>query len=86
MAETKTKPTKVSVDKFIAGVENDIRRADAKTLLKVFKESTGWKAQMLGPTIIGFGLYPSQEHLAGHPELVSSTSFNRDRSRRRPST
>jgi hypothetical protein len=57
MADTKTKPTKVSVHKFIASVENDTRRADAKALLKVFTEATGWKAQMLGPTIIGFGLY-----------------------------
>jgi hypothetical protein len=57
MAETKTKPTKMSVSKFIAAVENDTRREDAKTLLKLFTEVTGWKSQMLGPTIIGFGLY-----------------------------
>ena len=57
MAETKTKPTKVSVRKFIAAVENDTRRQDARTLVKMFGEATGWKPQMLGPTIIGFGLY-----------------------------
>jgi len=57
MAETKTKPTKVNVSKFIAAVENDTRREDARTLLKLFEEATGWKSQMLGPTIIGFGLY-----------------------------
>ena len=57
MAEAKTKPTKVSVRKFIAAVENDTRRKDATTLLKVFEEATGWKSQMLGPTIVGFGLY-----------------------------
>jgi hypothetical protein len=50
MAETKTKPTRVSVDKFIAAVENDTRRADAKTLLKVFKES-----------VVGFS--PRKAHL-----------------------
>ena len=54
MADIKTKPTKASVAKFIAGVENDTRRADARTLLKVFKEATGWKPRMLGPTIVGF--------------------------------
>jgi Domain of unknown function (DU1801) len=57
MAEIKTKPTKVSVSSFIAAVENDTRREDAKTLLKLCQEATGWKPQMLGPTIIGFGLY-----------------------------
>jgi hypothetical protein len=57
MTENKTKPTKVSVTKFIAAVDNETRRADAKTLLKLFSKVTGWKAQMLGPTIIGFGLY-----------------------------
>lgn len=41
MAETTTKPTKASVAKFIAGIENDTRRADARTLLKVFEDSTG---------------------------------------------
>lgn len=57
MAETKTKPTKVSVKDFIAAVENDTRRADAQTLLKLFAKVTGWKAKMWGPTIVGFGAY-----------------------------
>jgi hypothetical protein len=57
MAENKTKPTKVSVSKFIAAVDNETRREDAKKLLKIFSAVTGWKAQMLGPTIVGFGLY-----------------------------
>lgn len=57
MAETKTKPTKVSVKDFIAAVDNDTRRADAQTLLKLFAKVTGWKAKMWGPTIVGFGAY-----------------------------
>ena len=57
VAETKTKPTKVSVKDFIAAVDNDTRRADAQTLLKLFAKVTGWKAKMWGPTIIGFGAY-----------------------------
>jgi hypothetical protein len=36
MAETKTKQTKASVRDFVAAVENDTRRADAKALLKLF--------------------------------------------------
>ena len=75
MAETKTKPTKVSVEKFIAGVENDTRRADARTLLKVFKEATGWEAQMWGPTIVGFGLY-HYKYETGHSGSACVTGFS----------
>lgn len=57
MADVKTKATKVSVTQFIAAVDNDTRRADASTLLKLFKKVTGWKAQMWGPSIVGFGAY-----------------------------
>ena len=75
MAETKTKPTKVSVDKFIAGVANDTRRHDAKTLRTLFEESTGWKAQMLGPTIIGFGRYHYQ-YDTGHSGAACVVGFS----------
>lgn len=57
MPENKTRPTKVSVEDFVAAVENDTRREDAEKLLKVFAKVTGWKPQMWGPTIIGFGKY-----------------------------
>lgn len=57
MAEAKTKPTKVSVKDFIAKVPNETRRKDAQVLLKVFGKVTGWKPQMWGPTIVGFGSY-----------------------------
>ena len=57
MAETKTKPTKVSVKDFIAKVPNETRRKDAEVLLKLFEKITGWKAKMWGPTIVGFGKY-----------------------------
>ena len=46
MAGQKTKVTKVSVKDFIAKVENETRRKDAVTLLKLFNKATGWKAQM----------------------------------------
>lgn len=65
MAENKTKPTAISVSDFIAAIENDTRREDAETLLKVFKKATGWKAQMWGPTIIGFGAY-AYTYESGH--------------------
>lgn len=55
MADNKTKPTAVSVDDFIAKIENDRRRTDALAALKIYKEITGLPPVMWGPSIIGFG-------------------------------
>ncbi len=59
MAEPKTKKTTASVTAFIDAVENETRRADAKAVLKLMKEVTGEKPAMWGPSIIGFGGYPT---------------------------
>ncbi len=75
MAETKTKPTKVNVEDFIAAVENDTRRADAQTLLKLFKKVTGWKAKMWGPTIVGFGAY-HYTYDSGHSGSICAVGFS----------
>jgi len=57
MAELKTKATTVSVEDFLAGVEHDGRREDAKALVELMEEVTGQKAVMWGSSIIGFGKY-----------------------------
>lgn len=57
MAENKTRPGKASVDKFIAGVENKRRQADALVLQELFGEVTGLEPKMWGPSIIGYGEY-----------------------------
>jgi Domain of unknown function (DU1801) len=75
MAETKTKPTKVSVRSFIAGIDNDTRRADALALQKLFAKVTGWKAQMWGPTIIGFGAY-HYTYDTGHSGSICAVGFS----------
>ena len=56
-AENKTMPTKVSVRDFVNSVENEIRRRDAKALMKIFKDVTGMSPQMWGPSLIGYGRY-----------------------------
>jgi hypothetical protein len=53
----KTAPTKVNPERFVRSVENDVRRADAEVLLRLFAKVSGWKPYMLGPTIVGFGHY-----------------------------
>ena len=57
MAENKTKPTKASVTKFIADLDNARRREDTQTALKLYEEVTRLPAVMWGPSIIGFGSY-----------------------------
>ena len=75
MAETKTKPTKISVREFIAGIQTDTRREDAKILLKLFAKATGWKAQMWGPAIIGFGAY-HYTYDTGHSGSICAVGFS----------
>lgn len=65
MPEAKTKPTKVSVAKFIASVPDERRRAEARTMLKVMKAATGKRAVMWGPSIIGYGSY-NYKYASGH--------------------
>ncbi len=65
MADQKTKPTRVSVTKFIASVPDDRRRAEARTLLKVFKAATGKRPRMWGPSIVGYGSY-HYKYKSGH--------------------
>ncbi len=57
MYEQKTKETDNDVIEFIENVESQKKRADTYTLLDIFKEATGFKAKMWGPSIIGFGSY-----------------------------
>jgi hypothetical protein len=57
MAENKTTATRLSVAKFIAGIPDEDRRAECRTLLKLFKTTTGKPAVMWGPSIVGFGKY-----------------------------
>jgi hypothetical protein len=57
MAENKTKPTSVSVAAFINALPDEVKRTDAKALLKIMQNATGEKPKMWGPSIIGFGSY-----------------------------
>ena len=57
MAELKTKPTKVSVEKFLNAIKEPGRREDCFTVAKLMEEVTGEKPQMWGTSIVGFGSY-----------------------------
>ncbi|SFS21648.1 DUF1801 domain-containing protein [Yoonia litorea] len=57
MAENKTQATDQSVTAFIAAVDHPTRRQDAATLDDLFRRVTGFKPQMWGPSLIGYGKY-----------------------------
>jgi len=59
MPEPKTQRTNASVAAFIAAIENEQRRKDAKAVDKLMREITGEKPAMWGPSIIGYGEYQS---------------------------
>lgn len=60
MAEPKTQKTKASVAQFIAAVEDEGRRMDAKVIDKMMREISGEKPAMWGPSIIGYGAYQTK--------------------------
>ena len=54
MSENKTKPTDVSVDKFLSAV-SEKRKLEARKLIALMQNISGSKPVMWGPSIIGFG-------------------------------
>lgn len=56
-SENKTRPGEADVAAFVAAVKHDVRRKDAEVLLELFARVTGWKAQMWGAAIVGYGRY-----------------------------
>jgi hypothetical protein len=57
MADSKTKPTQVSVAAYLDAITDEAKRADAKALVKLMKKATGEEPKMWGPSIVGFGAY-----------------------------
>jgi hypothetical protein len=57
MAELKTKQTDESVEKYLKGITDPVKRQDSFTVLNLMAEITGQKPKMWGPSIIGFGSY-----------------------------
>jgi hypothetical protein len=55
MAENKTKPTDADVDAYIAAVESERRREDARTVCALMRDITGQEPVMWGPSMVGFG-------------------------------
>jgi hypothetical protein len=57
MADLKTTPTTANVRAFLNGIDNDQRRQDCETLLRMMKRITRANPVMWGSGIVGFGSY-----------------------------
>jgi hypothetical protein len=57
MAELKTKATDVGVEDFIAGLPDERRREEARSLDAIYRRVTGLAPKMWGPSIVGYGSY-----------------------------
>jgi hypothetical protein len=75
MAETKTKPTDVPVDSFLATVPDEKLRADCYTLINLMEKITGEKPVMWGPSIVGFGKY-RYKYNSGNGGEICLTGFS----------
>ena len=53
----KTVATKASVASYLAAIDDDTKRRDAKKLRRMMTKVTGCKAVMWGESIVGFGCY-----------------------------
>ena len=57
MPENKTKATKLSVEAYIAAIEDPGRRKDCQTLVSLMSKASHLPAVMWGTAIVGFGVY-----------------------------
>lgn len=57
MADNKTKPTALNVPAFLHTCTDELRRNDAKALVKLMRKVTGKQPAMWGPSIVGFDSY-----------------------------
>jgi hypothetical protein len=71
----RTTTTKASVEDFITAVNGETKRADARSLLKLYEKVTGWKPQMWGPAIVGYGRY-AYTYDSGHSGEMCVVGFS----------
>lgn len=57
MPANKTQKTTASVEAFIAAIDGETQRRDAKAIDRLMREVTGEKPAMWGPNIVGYGKY-----------------------------
>jgi hypothetical protein len=75
MPEQKTKPTSVSVERFLDQVADEQVRDDCNALTAIMKKITTAEPKMWGPSIVGFGSY-HYKYESGHEGDACLTGFS----------
>jgi hypothetical protein len=65
MSDAKTKPTALSVDRYLADIADDVRRQDCEALAAMMQRVTGCPPVMWGTSIVGFDRY-HYRYASGH--------------------
>lgn len=73
--EQKTFPTAQTVEYFISSLPAEKRQREARMLVALHEEVTGWPAVMWGPSIIGFGRY-HYRYDSGHEGETARAAFS----------
>ena len=74
MAETRTKPTRASVDAYLASKASPEQLKDCKAVMAICKRVTWQPPQMWGPSIVGFGSY-TYRYESGHSGEAALVGF-----------
>ena len=74
MAETKTKPTRASVDAYLASRASPEQLADCKAIMAMCSRVTKQRPKMWGPSIVGYGSY-TYRYETGHAGDACLTGF-----------
>ncbi|HEU5163123.1 MAG TPA: DUF1801 domain-containing protein [Thermoanaerobaculia bacterium] len=74
MAETRTRPTRASVDAYLASRANPEQLADCRAIMAICKRVTKQQPRMWGPSIVGYGSY-AYRYESGHSGEACLTGF-----------
>jgi len=74
MAETKTRPTRASVDAYLASIASPEQLKDCKAVMAICKRVTRQPPRMWGPSIVGFGSY-TYRYESGHSGEAALVGF-----------
>lgn len=74
MAQNKTKPSKASVQRYLASRADEQQYADCLELVRMLRKITRKPPKMWGPSIVGFGSY-KYTYESGHSGEAPLTGF-----------
>jgi hypothetical protein len=75
MSDAKTKPTALSVDRYLADIADDVRRQDCEALAAMMQRVTGCPPVMWGTSIVGFDQH-HYRYASGHEGDACMVGFS----------